>query len=288
MTSAARAPTQGTCLCGAVRYEIDGPFTMVVHCHCSMCRKHHGGSFATFAAAPLMGFRWISGADHITVHESSEKGRRYSCKTCGSVTPTVMKELDQVIVPAGNLEGSPDIRPSAHWFVTSKAPWHTITDSLPQHEEYPEEFGITGVTRMPSEPRPGIIAGSCLCGDVAYEVSGPFLRMVNCHCTRCRRGRSSSHATNLVCKIDDLRFVRGEGSVVRYKVPEARFFTVGFCRRCGGAAPHVSAERGIALIPAGSLDCDPGLRPQAHIFVKSGANWFRITDVLPQFAEAMP
>ena len=51
--------TDGRCLCGALRYQIDGPFVDMVHCHCSMCRKHHGAPFATWAVAPLSGFRWI-------------------------------------------------------------------------------------------------------------------------------------------------------------------------------------------------------------------------------------
>ncbi len=277
---------QGRCLCGTVRYEVDGPLQLMIHCHCSMCRKHHGGSFATFVSAPLVGFRWISGKDNITAYASSEKGHRFSCRTCGSVTPVEMKEWDQVFMPAGNLQGDLDVRPSAHWFVTSKAPWYAITDSLPQHEEFPEEFGITGVTRPPVETRPGVIAGSCLCGDVAYEITGPFQRMANCHCTRCRLGRSVAHATNAFCKLEHFSFVRGGENVVTYKVPEARYFTVGFCRRCGGASPHISKEREIAIVPAGSLDTDPRIRPQVHIFVGSGANWFDISDELPRFQEA--
>ena len=45
--------TEGRCLCGALRYQIDGPFVDMLHCHCSMCRKHHGTPFATWAAAPI-------------------------------------------------------------------------------------------------------------------------------------------------------------------------------------------------------------------------------------------
>ena len=52
--------TEGRCLCGALRYEIDGPFVDMLHCHCSMCRKHHGTAFATWAVAPASGFRWSS------------------------------------------------------------------------------------------------------------------------------------------------------------------------------------------------------------------------------------
>jgi hypothetical protein len=55
------ARTEGACLCGKVRYAMAGPFTAMSHCHCSMCRKHHGSAFATFAIAPIEGFRWLAG-----------------------------------------------------------------------------------------------------------------------------------------------------------------------------------------------------------------------------------
>lgn len=283
--SGKHALTQGSCLCGTVRYEVAGSFDMMVHCHCSMCRKHHGGSFATFVSAPLMGFRWTGGTDSIIDYTSSGKAHRSFCRSCSSVLPMVMKEMDIVVCPAGNLQGDLNVRPQAHWFVTSKAPWYTITDSLPEHEEYPEEFGATGVTRPQIDVPPGIIAGSCLCADVAYEISGSAIRMVHCHCSRCRRARSSAHATNVIYKIDGFRFTRGESAIGTYKVPEAQHFSVAFCRRCGSAAPRVSAERGIVIVPAGSLDSDPGVQPQAHIFVQSKASWFPITDGLPQFDE---
>ncbi|HKE93221.1 MAG TPA: GFA family protein [Povalibacter sp.] len=280
-----RSPAQGACLCGAVRYTAAGPLSNMVHCHCSMCRKHHGGSFATFVCAPLMGFHWSDAQDNVASYASSEKGRRFFCRTCGSVAPALLKEMDLAILPAGNVHSGLDVFPEAHWFITSKAPWYSITDTLPQHEEYPEEFGITGVTRPSVDAPPDTAVGSCLCSHVAYEVSGPPLRMVHCHCSRCRRGRSSAHATNLAYGIDGFRFVRGESHVVTYKVPGARHFAVGFCSHCGGAVPHLSPERGIVIVPAGSLDTDPGVRPDAHIYVSYKADWFAITDDLPQFSE---
>lgn len=286
MTAIHRAATSGVCLCGKVRYDVHGPLSMMIHCHCSMCRKHHGASFATFVGAPLMGFRWISGADHVATYESSQKGQRSFCRSCGSVAPTLSREMDMAICPAGNLQGDLDIRPESHFFAGSKAPWVTITDGLPQHEEYPQEFAVTGVTRPQIEARPGITEGSCLCGKTAYEATGAPLRMVHCHCSRCRRGRSAAHATNVLYRVDDFRFTRGEADVVNYKVPEAQHFATAFCRYCGSAAPRISCARGIVIVPAGTLDTDPGVRPQCHIFVGSKANWFEITDELPQFETA--
>ncbi len=164
------ATLRGACLCGAVTYQVTGPFNMMVHCHCSMCRKHHGSAFATFVGAPLMGFKWLSGQDQLVTYASSEKGRRAFCRQCGSVAPSLIPDMDLAMLPAGNLEGDPEVRPQSHIFVGSKAPWYTITDDLPQHEEYPPEFGISGVSRPVSDIPEGVVAGSCLCNSIAYEI----------------------------------------------------------------------------------------------------------------------
>ena len=50
---------KGRCLCGALNYELDVPFSAMTHCHCSMCRKHHGTGFGTYVVGPVAGFRCI-------------------------------------------------------------------------------------------------------------------------------------------------------------------------------------------------------------------------------------
>jgi hypothetical protein len=126
----------GSCLCGEVRYEIDGPLGKMTHCHCSMCRKHHGTPFATMVSAHISSFRWIAGEQSVVLYRSSPYGKRSFCRTCGSVTPLVDAEMGIALCPAGALRGQPDVKPSAHVFVGSKAPWHSITDTLPQHTEF--------------------------------------------------------------------------------------------------------------------------------------------------------
>jgi len=278
----------GACLCGILRYEIAGPFTTMLHCHCSMCRKHHGAPFATFVAAAHSGFRWLTGEDAVARFQSSEQGARTYCRQCGSVAPTLMPEAGLVIAAAGCLEGDLKIKPQAHMFVASKAAWYPITDSLPQHLGSPPELGGgMGLDRPAVAPRDGIADGSCLCGAIAYELRAP-IRMYHCHCSRCRRARSAAHTTNVFAKVEDFAFTRGEELVAQYKVPEALRFGVAFCTRCGGKVPRVSRERGIVVAPVGALDTDPLMRPQANIYVASKAPWFDITDDLPQYAEMPP
>jgi len=279
---------QGSCLCGTLRYEVSGPFNGMVNCHCSMCRKHHGTAFATFVAAPYESFKWISGENDVVRYQSSEKGYRPFCRICGSVAPTLAPSMGLVIVPAGNLEGDLGVKPELHMFVGSKAPGTSIADSLPQHDAWPPAFGGDVIDRPAPEAKPDAVTGGCLCGEVAFEYTGTPVRMWSCHCSRCRRARSAAHGTNVFTKLEQFRYTRGEELVASYKVPDARFFTVSFCTRCGSSVPVVSLPRALAIIPLGALDCEPGMKPMAHVFTGSKAPWFDIADSTPQHVEAPP
>ena len=199
-----------------------------------------------------------------------------------------MPEFKIAAAPAASLAGDLEIKPQSHIFAASKAPWYAITDALPQHEAYPPGIDAPGVARPVVAQRPGIAEGSCLCGGIRYEATGAPLRMMNCHCSRCRLGRASAHASNIFYKIEQFRWVWGVELVREYKIPDARFHTVAFCSCCGAKVPRPSAERGIVTVPAGSLDVDPGMQPQAHIFVADKAPWFDITGPLPQYAQMPP
>ena len=130
------------------------------------------------------------------------------------------------------------------------------------------------------------VGGSCLCGDVAWTVSGPFELMVHCHCGRCRKAHGAAFATGLLAAADRFRLVRGRERIVRY---ESSAGTVRpFCGRCGSAVSEGEGRRGLVAVPAGPIDDDPGVRPSAHIFVASKGSWFDITDDLPQYAELPP
>ena len=279
---------RGSCLCGAVQFEA-GPFDSMLHCHCSMCRRHHGAVFATFLAGGSDGFRWTGGEQHIVTYRSSAKGLRPFCGICGSVVPTTLPEIGMAFIPAGGLEGDPGLRPELHMFASSRAAWYPITDTLPQYDRFPPGFedGESVDDPPPAAPRPGVIPGRCLCGDVAFELAGTPEVMQNCHCTRCRRARSAAHATNAFFRREQLTWTCGEESVVSHALAGAKRFGQAFCRRCGGKVPRVVATTGYAVVPCGGLDGAPGMKPRGHIFTADKAPWFEITDDLPQW-EALP
>ena len=272
----------GSCLCGEVRWAVDdGAFTRMTHCHCSICRKAHGAPFATYATAPRASFRWLQGESRITRYESSPGFVRGVCGQCGSVVPDGSGE--EMFVPAGCLDDDPGLRPSAHIFAMSKAPWHVIADDLPRHDAYSREDQGSVVHRPPpSSGRPGALRGSCLCGGVVYEVTTPIKAAYNCHCSRCRKARAAAHTTNGFTSADGLVFVRGGDSLVTFRPPGARYFTHVFCPTCGSGMPRLDPERDIAVIPFGSLDNDPGRGASDHIFVEFKAPWYTIADSIPQ------
>jgi hypothetical protein len=279
---------RGSCLCGGIAWEVAGGLELMSHCHCSMCRKEHGAAFATYVAAPSDGFRWVTGTERVARYESSPGFLRPFCSRCGSVVAGEAAQ-GRVFMPAGCLDDDPGARPEAHIFVTSKAPWHEIADDLPGFDAYPPGFGATGVTREP-EPagREGTVRGSCLCGGVAYEVEGDLEAIIHCHCSRCRKARSAAHASNLFAEVSRFRWLRGQPLLESYRVPEAKRFTACFCRVCGSSLPRVDQDRRRVVIPAGSVDGDPGARERFHIFCGSKAAWFEIADDLPQFEEYEP
>lgn len=123
----------GSCLCGGIRFEIDAVLALT-HCHCTICRKVTGAAFATWAHVRKKQFRLISGEDLITQYESSPGSHRRFCRVCGSVAPGQAPYLPTVSIAAGLLDDDPQVRPSLHVFVSSKAPWWEIQDELPRHE----------------------------------------------------------------------------------------------------------------------------------------------------------
>lgn len=276
---------RAACLCGSVTWEVEGPLVFMHHCHCARCRKAHGSGFATAVGAPGV---QVSGAEHVRRWESSPGFARAFCGRCGSVVPGTPFD-GMVFVPAGNFLEDPTARPEAHIFVGSAPPWSGIAGDLPRFEAFPPgvDFPIWPDLPAPS-PQAGEIHGSCLCGRVAFVIDQPPLLARFCHCGRCRRARSAACAANLFVTRDGLRVTRGAEAMVRYKLPEAERFTQVFCRDCGAPLPADFPARGVAVVPMGALDTDPGIRPQSHIFVGSKAPWYEIADPLPQYATYPP
>jgi len=127
----------GSCLCGAIQFEIKGPISNIVHCHCSQCRKAQGSAFATNGIVTSGDFKLLSGENKLTAYESTPGQIKYFCRICGS--PIISKtesKPDQVRIRLGTITSDVIERPMAHIFTTSKANWEDISGDLPQYESY--------------------------------------------------------------------------------------------------------------------------------------------------------
>ena len=132
------------------------------------------------------------------------------------------------------------------------------------------------------------ITGSCLCQQVAYVVRGNLGVFQYCHCSRCRKFSGSAFASNLWVSPGDFDWLRGEELVGRYELPEARHFATSFCRLCGSSLPWLAQSGKAVVVPAGTLDGDPGIRPFQNIFCASRALWYTGPDSLPEYDELPP
>ena len=130
-----------------------------------------------------------------------------------------------------------------------------------------------------------VITGGCLCSGVRYEVRGPFLRASYCHCSRCRRHSGAAASAQGRVLRSDFSLVSG-ADLIRVFTPEGGSVKA-FCVTCGsslfGGAWPEGPEVSIRL---GTVDGDPGIRPQFHTYVGSKAVWADILDDLPQHVGA--
>ena len=125
----------GSCLCGAVQYQLNSAPKAVSHCHCSQCRKGHGAAYASYGSVLCTDLQLMAGEDALTTYRSSAKAQRQFCAHCGASLFWSSTEGDYtgwISVALGTLDTPFDAGKQKHLHVDAKAPWHAITDSWPQ------------------------------------------------------------------------------------------------------------------------------------------------------------
>ncbi len=129
-------------------------------------------------------------------------------------------------------------------------------------------------------------SGSCLCGAVRFEVAGAFERFYLCHCEHCRKDSGSAHAANLFSSSARLSWICGEDRITQFTLPATRHAR-SFCSTCGSALPNLQMDGALLVVPAGSLDSEVRIRPDAHLFVSSRAGWDEALETAPRM-ERLP
>ena len=140
---------------------------------------------------------------------------------------------------------------------------------------------IPGETAKP----PSEICGRCLCGRVRYAIQGHWGIFQYCHGSRCRKVTGSAFAANWLVSPADFRWLGGEECVGRYALPEAKHFATAFCQHCGSALPWLAQSGKAVVVPAGSLEEDPAIRPLQNVFWGSRAAWYVEPNTLPAYEE---
>ena len=129
----------GTCVCGAVEFDVRPPYRFFQYCHCSRCRKRTGSIHAANIAVPIAQFSWVRGEERVKRFEmpSAKSWSNCFCDTCGSGLPWVTRNGRAVIVPAGGLDDMPDGAPTRNIHYASRAAWHVDAATLPTFDDEP-------------------------------------------------------------------------------------------------------------------------------------------------------
>jgi hypothetical protein len=126
--------------------------------------------------------------------------------------------------------------------------------------------------------------GSCLCGEVTFEIEGDFEGFYLCHCGRCRKDTGSAHAANLFSSTAKLKWLTGQEKSKTFNF-RSEGHIKSFCINCGSALPNIQMNGKLLVVPAGSLDSDINIKPQGHIYYASKANWDTELEKVPKFEE---
>jgi len=129
--------------------------------------------------------------------------------------------------------------------------------------------------------------GSCLCGEITYQFTGPVKVFQYCHCSRCQKFTGSAHASNIIIDPEQFKWLTGENFVGRFEVADAKHFATQFCKKCGSSLPWITKSAKAVIVPAGTLDEDPQVKPIHNIYYADKAAWYEGSDCLTKY-DALP
>jgi hypothetical protein len=126
----------------------------------------------------------------------------------------------------------------------------------------------------------GHMTGHCLCGDVAFILTGAPVQIVHCHCESCRRSTSSPVTTFVIMRRNEVRFTQGRPRVFASSPGVRR----SFCGRCGSPLAYECDQRPDHIDLYLCSFADPrALIPEAHVHVEEQVAWFEVLDDLPRY-----
>lgn len=123
---------EGGCLCGGVRFRLEGEPLVSDYCHCRMCQRGAGAPVVAWGTWPAERFAWTRGEP--ATFASSPRGERSFCASCGtSLTFVDLTDPGRIDVTLASLDDPAAFPPRRHIWTASRVPWLEIADDLPQH-----------------------------------------------------------------------------------------------------------------------------------------------------------
>lgn len=130
----------GSCLCGAVQFQVEEDKSRIFNCHCSYCRKSHGAAFATQLFAKGETLKFLKGEEVLSEYKH-KLGYRAFCSLCGSRIMNYAKDKNQYLsIALGCVDGDFDGSPIANCFVGSKASWFEVSNKIPSFDKLPDKL----------------------------------------------------------------------------------------------------------------------------------------------------
>jgi hypothetical protein len=261
---------QGRCLCGSIRYRYGGDHRAVTVCHCGMCRRGHG-SLGAYVGGKPADYR-LEGEQHLRWYTSSADAERGFCAVCGSKLFWRFKDGTAMDVTAGSLDQPTGLATTAHIWVRDKGDYYGMPEDAPCFVQ------SAGEAPQKSDPCPPMAKdmaqhhGSCLCGDITFDIRGKMRDVVWCHCGQCLHwhGHFGGYTASTWADME----LRGADNLAWYDSSDTA--RRGFCRDCGSSLFWEAAHRNYVSIAAGALELPTGLVTARHIFVEDKGDYYRI------------
>ena len=129
------------------------------------------------------------------------------------------------------------------------------------------------------------VLGSCFCNKVTYKITGNLGIFQYCHCSRCRKFTGSAFAPNILVAPQDFEWLTGEEYIGRFEPEDTKYFATSFCTHCGSSLPWLGKTGKAVVVPAGTLDDSPEIKPMQNIFCDSKAVWYVEPNTLPKYEQ---
>jgi hypothetical protein len=127
---------KGSCLCGAVVYQVDQLDTPIKHCSCRTCRKAHAAAFNTGAGVRREHFHWVQGEEVLSHYESSPGKLRYFCSRCGSQLMADRQGAEYLVLRVATLDDDPQVQPASRIWKSHEVPWLNYREPIPEFDEW--------------------------------------------------------------------------------------------------------------------------------------------------------